>query len=64
MAQKTTDKTKFTTDVNNGMTKAKLAEKYELPANIVSKFVRELGLKLKRENKPKYTLVDTEETSN
>lgn len=47
----------FAADVNAGMTKIKLAEKYGIPTSVVSKWVKDLGLKLKREVTPKYVLV-------
>jgi hypothetical protein len=40
------------------MSKAELAAKYEIPQSVVSKWVKAEGLKLKREVKPKYALVD------
>jgi transposase len=51
-------KTAFIADVESGMTKIKLAEKYGIPTSVVSKWVKDLGLKLKREVTPKYVLVD------
>lgn len=55
---KTISKQTFIADVESGMTKAKLATKYEIPQSVVSKWVKDLGLKLKREVTPKYVLVD------
>lgn len=46
----------FKADVEAGLTKSKLAEKYGIPPSVVSKFVKELDLKLKREVTPKYVL--------
>jgi hypothetical protein len=45
-------------DVEAGMTKVNLASKYEIPQSVVSKWVKDLGLKLKRDVSPKYSLVD------
>jgi hypothetical protein len=55
---KTISKNLFIADVNAGMTKAELSAKYEIPQSVVSKWVKAEGLKLKREVKPKYELVD------
>jgi hypothetical protein len=51
-------KTEFVQDVQNGMTKAQLVKKYEVPASWVATTVKSLGLKLKRAVEPKYVLVD------
>lgn len=55
------NKTEFISDIKSEMTKAQLMTKYELPASVVSKFVKDLGLKLKRDVQPKYVLVDDNE---
>ncbi len=55
---KTISKQTFIADVQAGMSKAELAAKYEIPQSGVSKWVKAEGLKLKREVKPKYALVD------
>lgn len=54
-------KTEFVQDVQNGVTKSELSNKYELPVSVVSKWVKDLGLKLKRSSTPKYILVDKNE---
>lgn len=51
-------KSAFIADIENGLTKKALMEKYELPANTVANFVKDLGLTLKRDITPKYILVD------
>jgi hypothetical protein len=51
-------KQSFVADVEAGMTKVNLASKYEIPQSVVSKWVKDLGLKLKRDVSPKYSLVD------
>lgn len=55
---KTVSKSEFTTDVNNGVSKTELVNKYGLsPAN-VKKLAKQLNVNIKREVKPKFTLVD------
>lgn len=55
----------FTTDVNNGMSKKDLIEKYQISDANVKKIAKSLGLKIKKAMKPKFTLVyDTNESIN
>lgn len=54
------NKSQFVQDVQNGMSKADVASKYEIPAGVAAKFTKELGLKFKRNVEPKYVLIDDE----
>jgi len=47
----------FTEDVNNGMPKSKLIEKYGISSDNVKKIARQLGLNIKRAVKPKFELI-------
>lgn len=51
-------KREFIADVNNGMFKKQLAEKYTLAESSVTEITKKLGLTLKRYVAPKYILVD------
>ena len=51
-------KTEFIADVNNGVFKKELAEKYGITESSVTEITRKLGLTLKRYVAPKYILVD------
>lgn len=53
-------KTSFVQDVEAGLSKSELVEKYGVPAAWVAEQVKGLGLKLKRKMKPKFVLVDEE----
>lgn len=47
----------FTEDVNSGMPKGKLIEKYGISSDSVKKIARQLGLNIKRAVKPKFELI-------
>jgi hypothetical protein len=47
----------FTEDVNSGMPKSKLIEKYGISSDNVKKIARQLGLNIKRAVKPKFELI-------
>jgi hypothetical protein len=47
----------FTEDVNSGMPKSKLIEKYGISSDSVKKIARQLGLNIKRAVKPKFELI-------
>jgi uncharacterized protein YjcR len=56
MTKKISEK-EFTEDVNSGMPKSKLIEKYGISSDSVKKIARQLGLNIKRAVKPKFELI-------
>jgi len=56
---KEVNKTEFVQDVQNGMSKADIATKYEIPPSVAAKFASACNVKFKRQVEAKYVLVDT-----
>lgn len=54
-------KQEFTADVNAGMTREQLKEKYGVSLVTIKRIANELGLTIKKNFKPKFELVDAEE---
>lgn len=56
----TIDAKQFKSDVESGMTRNKLATKYGVKVSVVNKIAKQLEVKIKREVKPSYELINVE----
>lgn len=54
----TVSKSAFIADVNNGMKREQLAEKYSITTKNVNEIAKLLNIKIKKNMKPKFILVD------
>lgn len=50
--------TQFIQDVNSGMTKGQLIERYGVSSDNIKKIARKLNLTIKRATKPRFILID------
>jgi len=60
MTQVKINKTDFIADVNAGLTRKQLQEKYTVPVSIINDWTKQLNLTIAIKKEPKYLLVDEE----
>lgn len=51
-------RSQFVQDVQNGVSKAEIAAKYEIPESVAAKFAKDCQVTFKRKIEPKYILVE------
>lgn len=63
MTQVKIEELKFTEDVNSGMTRNELKEKYQVPVAIINEAAKRWNLTITIKKQPKYVFVDASDSS-